>query len=171
MARVTVEDCIVRIPNRFELVMTAAQRSRELSVGAELTVDRDNDKNPVVALREIAEETVDLPELEASLIRGLQKHVEVEEPVEEGDEFLAAEEALSDFAAMGLGGALGGSHAAAASAPVAKDLGGDEGDGPVIVGFKDIGEAEAKAETGEAEAKAETDEAEAKAETDEPEES
>ena len=137
MARVTVEDCIVKIPNRFQLVMTAAQRSRELSVGAELTVDRDNDKNPVVALREIADETVDIVELESSLIRGLQKHVDVDEPDEEGDEFLAAEEALSDFAAMGLGGAVATSVAARAG------QGGS--DGPVIVGFEDIGEAEAEA--------------------------
>ena len=76
MARVTVEDCIEKIPNRFDLVMIAAQRSRGLAAGAELTVDRDNDKNPVVALREIADETVDLKELENSLIKGLQKHVE-----------------------------------------------------------------------------------------------
>ncbi len=138
MARVTVEDCIVRIPNRFELVMTAAQRSRELSVGAELTVDRDNDKNPVVALREIADETVDVIELEDSLIRGLQKHVDIEEPVEEGDEFLAAEEALSNFAAMGFGGAL--------SSPVPDAAGEAKPDGPVLVGFEDIGEAEAAAE-------------------------
>ena len=61
MARVTVEDCVQRIPNRFELVMMAAQRSRELSVGGELTVVRDNDKNPVVALREIADQTVPIP--------------------------------------------------------------------------------------------------------------
>ena len=85
MARVTVEDCIVKIPNRFQLVMTAAQRSRELSVGAELTVDRDNDKNPVVALREIADEMVPLDELREELVRGLQKHIEVDEP-EEDDE-------------------------------------------------------------------------------------
>ena len=63
MARVTVEDCVERIPNRFELVIMAAQRSRELSVGSELTVERDNDKNPVVALREIADETIETSEL------------------------------------------------------------------------------------------------------------
>ena len=142
MARVTVEDCITKIPNRFKLVMTAAQRSRELSVGAELTVDRDNDKNPVVALREIADETVDVTELETAMIRGLQKHVDVEEPLEEGDAFLAAEEALSDFAAMGLGGT--------ASAPLSEVPGAAEADGPVIVGFEDIGEAEAAAEGEEA---------------------
>jgi DNA-directed RNA polymerase subunit omega len=84
MARVTVEDCVLKVPNRFELVMVAAQRARNLGAGATLTVDRDDDKNPVVALREIAEGTVDLGELENSLIRGLQKVVETDEP--ESDE-------------------------------------------------------------------------------------
>lgn len=78
MARVTVEDCVLLIPNRFELVMLAAQRARDVSAGAELTVDRDRDKNPVVALREIAEETVSLDGLNESLIKGQQKHVEAE---------------------------------------------------------------------------------------------
>ena len=84
MARVTVEDCILVVPNRFQLVMLAAQRSRELSVGGQPTVDRDNDKNPVVALREIADETGELGGLSNSLVQGLQKHVEVDEPEEEG---------------------------------------------------------------------------------------
>jgi DNA-directed RNA polymerase subunit omega len=84
MARVTVEDCVLKVPNRFELVMVAAQRARNLGAGATLTVDRDDDKNPVIALREIAEGTVDLDELENSLIRGLQKVVETDEP--ESDE-------------------------------------------------------------------------------------
>ena len=94
MARVTVEDCIEKIDNRFELVMIAAQRARALSSGAELTIERDNDKNPVIALREIAEETLDLPDIEENLIRGLQKYVEPDVPDEEemdrlstGDEF------------------------------------------------------------------------------------
>ncbi len=94
MARVTVEDCIERIDNRFELVMIAAQRARALSSGAELTVERDNDKNPVIALREIAEETLNLADIEENLVRGLQKYVEPDEPDEEemdllstGDEF------------------------------------------------------------------------------------
>jgi DNA-directed RNA polymerase subunit omega len=80
MARVTVEDCVVRVPNRFELVMLAAQRARSLGAGATLSLDRDNDKNPVVALREIAEGTVDLKELEVYLVRGLQKVAESDEP-------------------------------------------------------------------------------------------
>ena len=83
MARITVEDCIPLIPNRFELVVMAAQRARKISVGESLTVERDNDKNPVVALREIADETVDLDELRQSLVRGLQKHVEPDEPEED----------------------------------------------------------------------------------------
>jgi DNA-directed RNA polymerase subunit omega len=106
MARVTVEDCVIQIPNRFELVMLAAQRSRALSVGAELTVDRDKDKNPVVALREIAETTIDLEELKGALIQGLQKHADIEEPIEDSDELLAVEEALSDLTAPGLGQAV-----------------------------------------------------------------
>ena len=87
MARVTVEDCVERIPNRFDLVMLAAQRSRDISSGAPLTLDRDNDKNPVVALREIADETVDLTTLGESLIQSMQKQVEVDEPEEDNPEF------------------------------------------------------------------------------------
>lgn len=83
MARVTVEDCVVKIPNRFELVMKAAQRARNISSGAEVTVERDNDKNPVVALREIADETVSLEELEEQLVKGLQHFIESDEPEEE----------------------------------------------------------------------------------------
>ena len=83
MARVTVEDCVLKVPNRFELVVLAAQRSRTISAGAPLSVDRDNDKNPVVALREIADETIELEELEDNVIRGMQKHVEIDEPEEE----------------------------------------------------------------------------------------
>jgi DNA-directed RNA polymerase subunit omega len=82
MARVTVEDCVVRVPNRFELVLLAAQRSREIASGAPLTLDRDDDKNPVVALREIADETVGLVPLRDAVVRGLQKHVEIDEPEE-----------------------------------------------------------------------------------------
>ena len=92
MARVTVEDCIESVKNRFELVMLASQRARSLSSGSELTVDRDNDKNPVVALREIAEDKLNLDEIEGSLIRSLQKHIETEEPDEEDMNFLTAGE-------------------------------------------------------------------------------
>ncbi len=89
MARVTVEDCVVRVPNRFELVMLASRRGRAISAGEPLTVDRDNDKNPVVALREIAD-GYDLDDLRTLLIRGLQKHVEVDEPEEDNMALLMA---------------------------------------------------------------------------------
>ena len=90
MARVTVEDCVMKVPNRFELVVLAAQRSRTISAGAPLSIDRDNDKNPVVALREIADETIELEELEDNVIRGMQKHVEIDEPEDEDPiEFMA----------------------------------------------------------------------------------
>ncbi len=87
MARVTVEDCIEKIPNRFDLVIRAAQRARQVSAGAPLTVDRDNDKNPVVALREIAEETIDLEALKTALVLNYRRHAEIE----------PAEEELSDI--------------------------------------------------------------------------
>lgn len=82
MARVTVEDCVVKIPNRFELVLLAAQRAREITSGAPLSLDRDDDKNPVVALREIADETINLDHLRVSVVRGMQKLVEADEPEE-----------------------------------------------------------------------------------------
>jgi DNA-directed RNA polymerase subunit omega len=87
MARVTVEDCVLKIPNRFDLVMLAAQRAREILAGAPLTVERDNDKNPVVALREIAEETVSIDNLSNNLVTGLQRHIENDEPEEDGAGF------------------------------------------------------------------------------------
>jgi DNA-directed RNA polymerase subunit omega len=82
MARVTVEDCVLKVPNRFELVLIAAQRAREITSGSPLTLDRDDDKNPVVALREIADEAVGLLQLRDALVRGMQKHVEIDEPEE-----------------------------------------------------------------------------------------
>ena len=97
MARVTVEDCIDKIPNRYELLMVAAQRAKDIAAGAPITVARDNDKNTVVALREIADETVSIEELQKSLVMGLQKYVEVEEPEEEELEIMAAEKELSDL--------------------------------------------------------------------------
>ena len=90
MARVTVEDRIETVTNRFELVMLASQRARNLSSGAELQVERDNDKNPVVALREIAEERLNLGEIEGTLVKSLQKHIESEEPDEEEMDLLTA---------------------------------------------------------------------------------
>ena len=88
MARVTVEDCILQVPNRFELVLVASQRARDIASGGRLTVERDNDKNPVVALREVAELTVSLDALRNALVSGLQRHVDVDEPeAEEMDAF------------------------------------------------------------------------------------
>ena len=82
MARVTVEDCVDKVSNRFDLVLLAAQRAREISGGAELTIDRDRDKNPVVALREIAGKELKPDDLKEEYIRSLQKHAEVDEPEE-----------------------------------------------------------------------------------------
>ena len=124
MARVTVEDCIDKLDNRFELVMIAAQRARTLSSGAELTLDRDNDKNCVIALREIAEETIsaeefkqslveeyqtiDIKEIEENLVLGLQKYVEPDEPDEEEMDQLSStdeygESTSVNIAATGVG--------------------------------------------------------------------
>ena len=92
MARVTVEDCILQVPNRFDLVMLAAQRARGLGAGAELRVERDRDKNPVVALREIAEEKLDLEGIQESLVKSLQKRIEPDQPEEEVAELMAGEQ-------------------------------------------------------------------------------
>ena len=83
MARVTVEDCVDKVPNRFELVMLAAHRAREIAAGASITVDRDNDKNPVVSLREIADETQSAEDLRERLIESNQTQIEVDEPEED----------------------------------------------------------------------------------------
>jgi DNA-directed RNA polymerase subunit omega len=95
MARVTVEDCVDKIPNRFDLVLLASQRARQISGGAELTIDRDRDKNPVVALREIAEETVLPNELHESVIQGLQRvQIDEEDTPDEVGSLSSAAEAL-----------------------------------------------------------------------------
>ena len=83
MARVTVEDCVDKVPNRFELVLLAAHRAREIASGSPVTVDRDNDKNPVVSLREIAEETQSADDLRERMIESLQTQIEVDEPEED----------------------------------------------------------------------------------------
>jgi DNA-directed RNA polymerase subunit omega len=85
MARVTVEDCVMKVPNRFELVLVAAQRARDIASGTPISIDRDNDKNPVVALREIADATIVVDELKNALVTGLQKQPEVDEPEEDRD--------------------------------------------------------------------------------------
>lgn len=91
MARVTVEDCVEIVSNRFELVLLAGQRARMISSGAQLTLERDRDKNPVVALREIAEQTVDPNTLSEDLVKGLQRFVETDESEEENLAIAAAE--------------------------------------------------------------------------------
>ena len=113
MARVTVEDCVLKVPNRFDLVMVAAQRSRDISAGSPLTVERDNDKNPVVALREIADETVNIEDLGDALIQGMQKHVEIDEPEEEPQDF--------EMAIVAMGGEETGELAVAVDALAVSD--------------------------------------------------
>ena len=101
MARVTVEDCIEKIPNRFDLVLAAAQRARDISTGNPLTIDRDNDKNPVVALREIASETIDPDYLRDEIVRGLQKLsnpelIDDEQEENEEDDLLENQYSIND---------------------------------------------------------------------------
>lgn len=91
MARVTVEDCIDKVPNRFELVLLASHRARMVAAGAPITIERDNDKNPVVALREIADETVNSDDLNEDFIHSMQKYVEVDEPEAEAVPMLSAD--------------------------------------------------------------------------------
>lgn len=134
MARVTVEDCIVKIPNRFELVLYAAQRARNISRGEEILVDRDNDKNPVVALREIAEGRLDLPALEADLVKSLQRAPEPEPAEEEVLDLIATDENI--FGVMDVNeeqlpeAAAGGEEQLSAEdieAAIAAELGGGGG--------------------------------------------
>ena len=129
MARVTVEDCIVKVPNRFELVLYAAQRARNIARGEELALDRDNDKNPVVALREIAEDKVEFPALEADLIKSLQRAPEPEPAEEEVLDLIATDENI--FGVMdvneepaGEGGGLEDLSADDIEAAIAAELGG-----------------------------------------------
>ncbi|SNY93062.1 DNA-directed RNA polymerase subunit omega [Cohaesibacter sp. ES.047] len=95
MARVTVEDCVDKVENRFELVLLSGHRARMISSGSSITVDRDNDKNPVVALREIADETVSPGDLKEDLIHSLQKYVEVDEPETDDVQMITADEAAT----------------------------------------------------------------------------
>ena len=96
MARVTVEDCIDKVENRFELVLIASHRARMISAGSQITVERDNDKNPVVALREVAEETVSPQDLKEELIHSLQKFTEVDEPEAEAVPLIAGTDSAPD---------------------------------------------------------------------------
>ena len=122
MARVTVEDCIDKVPNRFDLVVLAAHRAREISAGSPITVDRDNDKNPVVALREIADNTKEADDLHEAVINSLQKYAEVDEPEEEGMEMLTAE-ALAEAMAAEMGQEI---EVPPAQAPVDEEAAADQ---------------------------------------------
>jgi DNA-directed RNA polymerase subunit omega len=126
MARVTVEDCILKVPNRFELVMLAAQRARAISAGVPLTIERDNDKNPVVALREIAEVGNMSDDVRQSLISGLQKRVEIDQPVED------------DMASLMAGGQWAETQPAEAAEEAAETA--DEAEGDVDETESDDGE-------------------------------
>jgi DNA-directed RNA polymerase subunit omega len=96
MARVTVEDCIEKVENRFDLVLLASHRARMISSGQQIAVDRDNDKNPVVALREIADGALTPEDLEEDFIHSLQKHVEVDEPEAEAVPALVSPDSMGD---------------------------------------------------------------------------
>ena len=131
MARVTVEDCVEKIPNRFELVAIAAQRARHISAGAALTIERDNDKNPVISLREVADETVDIKELKEDLIKSLQRHVEQDEPEDDLVDDLAIRQE------MGAGSASDNEIEALAKTVSIGD-GGSESDSAGEVMFEDV---------------------------------
>ncbi|GBQ84749.1 DNA-directed RNA polymerase subunit omega [Gluconacetobacter johannae DSM 13595] len=127
MARVTVEDCVERIPNRFELVLLAAQRARNLSRGEELTVDRDNDKNPVVALREIADQTIGLEQIRGDLIRSLARAPEPEPADEEVMDLIPTEQnifGLQDVSPEEEAGHGAGMSAEELEAAIEAELGG-----------------------------------------------
>ncbi len=145
MARVTVEDCIVKIPNRFDLVMMAGQRAREISAGSQLTLDRDNDKNPVVALREVAAESVELDGLREGLVRGLQRHSSLEdEEAEDVIELMAGEQELANVDAAAADGGPDDAEAAG-DVDVARYADADEvsEDDPADLGAADLGDDDA----------------------------
>lgn len=125
MARVTVEDCVEVVPNRFDLVLLAAQRARTISAGAQITIERDRDKNPVVALREIADQTVEPAGLAEDLVRGLQRYVESDEKEEEELALAAAEEEADSLSEEELLNALKNETEQRAAQP-RQDLEGDE---------------------------------------------
>jgi len=97
MARVTVEDCVLKVPNRFDLVMLAAQRARDVAAGGQLSIERDNDKNPVVALREIADKKIACDDLREDFIHSMQKYVEVDEPEAEAVPMLSTDTRMPVF--------------------------------------------------------------------------
>ncbi|CUW46574.1 DNA-directed RNA polymerase subunit omega [Novacetimonas hansenii] len=127
MARVTVEDCVERVPNRFELVLLAAQRARALSRGEELTIDRDNDKNPVVALREIADQTISLDQVKSDLLRSLARAPEPEPADEEVVDLIPTEQnifGLQDVSAEEESRHTAGMTAEELEATIEAELGG-----------------------------------------------
>jgi DNA-directed RNA polymerase subunit omega len=125
MARVTVEDCILQVPNRFDLVLYAAQRARNISRGETLTVERDNDKNPVVALREIAEQMVELPNLEADLVKSLSRAPEPEPVEDEVMDLIATDENI--FGVMDVNEEMpGGEEPVDIEAAIGAELFGEE---------------------------------------------
>ena len=138
MARVTVEDCVRMVPNRFELVLLASQRARDIRSGAELTVERDNDKNAVIALREIAEEAIDLETLRYELEHGREVDTEIDEPDEDTMAVLAAEAAWA-----GVTGQTAETDEAAANDTAAEEAAADE------AGSDEAGSDEAAADAGE----------------------
>ena len=145
MARVTVEDCIEKISNRFDLVMVAARRSRDIASGAEINVERDNDKNPVVALREIADEKIIVEDIQESLVKGLQRHVEIDEPEEEDVDSEESEEHKFIAGALDVSGSTGMSYGTKA----ADDMGMQIHEGSAVTGqvFEDVDEAMLEDET------------------------
>ncbi|MDP6951568.1 MAG: DNA-directed RNA polymerase subunit omega [Alphaproteobacteria bacterium] len=133
MARVTVEDCVTKIPNRFELVMLASQRARDIAAGGELTVDRDNDKDAVVSLREIADETVHQDDLSEALLLGLQRYAEIDEPEEEAMDLDDGGDLLGEIEARG-GSVAGMQVLDAGGAGVGGNAGEAQGEAPVDPG-------------------------------------
>ena len=127
MARVTVEDCVGMVPNRFELVLLAAQRARDIRSGAELTVERDNDKNAVIALREIAEEAIDLETLRYELEHGGEVDTEIDEPDEDTMAVLAAEAAWAGVTGQTTPGDEAAAPEAAAPEAAAPEAAADVG--------------------------------------------
>ena len=144
MARVTVEDCIDKVPSRFELVLLAAHRARMISSGQEPSVERDNDKNPVVALREIAEEKIPVEDIQESLVKGLQRHVEIDEPEEEVD---GEENEEQKFIAGSLD--VSGPVEISYGTKMADDMGMQIHEGSAVTGqvFEDIDDSTLKDET------------------------
>ena len=131
MARVTVEDCVDKVTNRFELVMVASQRARKIGSGAALTVDRDNDKNPVVALREIADKTIDVPDLKEDLIRNNQRVIALDDDGEDVIDMMDGEQewgSLSDKDRADAAEAAGADESADDVEPSLADLAGGASD-------------------------------------------